>query len=212
MTATRRNVLAAGLAAGLGSGARAAAGPFKLVMLGDSLTAGYGLQRSQTIPVRLQAALLARGATVRIFNAGASGETSADLRGRLDFSVPAETNGVFVAIGGNDMLQGLPPRELRGNLDAILAALKSRRIRTALAGMRAAPNLGRAYQREFDAIFPALARAHGAPFYPFLLEGVALNPALNQSDGIHPNPAGAEIIAGRLAPFVLSAFAIAGAR
>ena len=219
MAATRRHLLATAvggaltvLLPGTGAWAQPAAAPYKLVMLGDSLTAGLGLVRAQTIPTRLEAALAARGARVRVVNAGASGETSADVLARLGFSVPADTSAVLIAVGGNDMLQGLPPRDLAANLRAMIGQLKSRRIPAALAGMRASANLGAAYRREFDAVYPTLARALNVQLYPFLLDGVALNPALNQQDGIHPNAAGAEIIARRLAPFVVSALGIRAGR
>jgi acyl-CoA thioesterase I len=219
MVATRRHLLATavgGAMVALLQGTRAqaqpAAAPYKLVMLGDSLTAGFGLVRAQTIPTRLEAALAARGARVRVVNAGASGETSADVLARLGFSVPADTGGVLIAVGGNDMLQGLPPRDLAANLRAMVGQLKARRIPVALAGMRASANLGAGYRREFDAVYPTVARALNLQLYPFLLDGVALNPALNQQDGIHPNAAGAEIIARRLAPFVVSAFGVRAGR
>lgn len=215
MAATRRHLLTATLGGAIAQAlpagpARAgvAGAPIKLVMLGDSLTAGLGLARSQSIPVRLETALAAQGISVRVVNAGASGETSADVRARTPFSVPDDTHGALIAVGGNDMLQGLPPRDLAVNLRAMIEQLRQRRVRVALAGMRASANLGAAYRREFDAVFPTVARALGAPLYPFLLDGVALNPALNQQDGIHPNAAGADIIARRLAPFAISAFGL----
>lgn len=213
---TRRQFLsgATGTLAAFGAGVAEAAAPapFRLVMLGDSLTAGLGLLRNESIPARLQTALGALGVSARVVNAGASGETSADVRARLAFSVPDGTDGVLIAVGGNDMLQGLPPRSLDTNLRAMLQALKARRFRAAVAGMRASVNLGAAYRREFDAVYPAAARAFGAPLYPFLLEGVALSPALNQADGIHPNARGAALIAHRLAPFVVNAFGLSPAR
>jgi acyl-CoA thioesterase I len=182
---------------------------FKLVMLGDSLTSGYGVRPEEAIPSRLEAALKALGRAVRVVNAGAAGDTSADVLGRLEFSVSRDADGVLVAVGGNDMLRGLPPEQLRANLNAIVSRLKARGVRTALAGMRAPENLGASYRGAFEAAFAGVARAHAAPLYPFLLEGVALNPKLNQADGIHPNAQGARIIADRLAPFVIAAFKLA---
>lgn len=180
----------------------------KIVMLGDSIVAGFGLAARDSIPVRLEAKLRAQGYDVRIVNAGVSGDTTAGGLARLEWSVPSTANGVIIALGANDMLQGQPVEAARTNLTAILAKLKARKQPAALLGMRASPSLGRAYQTAFDGLYPALAKTHGAPLYPFLLDGVALNPKLNQADGIHPNPAGAEIIAARLAPFVVRAFTL----
>lgn len=208
MNTTRRTLVVAALGAALPAPVLAQKRPFMLTVLGDSLIAGYGVRREEAIPARLEAALKARGLAVRVVNAGVSGDTSADVLARLDFSAPKETNGVLVAVGGNDMLRGLPPDQMRANLDAILAGLKAKGVRAALAGMRAPANLGAAYVRAFDAAFVTVARARGAPLYPFLLDGVALNPKLNQPDGIHPNAEGARIVADRLAPFVATAFGL----
>ncbi len=185
-----------------------AAAQTMLVMLGDSVTAGYGLATRDAIPTRLEARLRAAGYDVRVINAGVSGDTTAGGLARLDWSVPRTADGVIVALGANDMLQGQPIATTRGNLSEILRRLRARGQMTALAGMRANPGLGRAYQTAFDGLFASLAKAHGAPLYPFLLDGVALDPRLNQADGIHPNAAGAEIVAARLAPFAVRAFAL----
>lgn len=212
MSSTRRLLLASLLGAALLPGAAGAqAAPFTLVMLGDSLTAGFGLTRSQAIPARLEAGLKARGIAARVINAGASGETSADVLARLDFSVQAGAGAALVAVGGNDLLQGLPPSQLKANLTAIVTRLQARRVKVAIAGLQAPQNLGPAYAREFNAVYSDVARAKRAALYPFLLEGVALQARLNQNDGIHPNAAGAQIIADRLTPFVIRTFGLAAA-
>ncbi len=182
------------------AGARAAGDGPLVVMLGDSLTAGYGLGAEDALPARLEANLRAGGTPVRIRNAGVSGDTTAGGRARLDWALAGEPAIVVVALGANDGLRAIDPSETRTNLDLILADLKSRGIRVLLAGMLAPPNLGRDYGRAFDALFPELAEKHGVAFYPFLLDGVAADPALNQADGMHPNAEGVEVIAERMAP------------
>ncbi len=179
------------------------AGPMPVVtILGDSITAGYGLPASAALPARLQAALARIGVPATVRGAGVSGDTSADGLARADFSVQADTSLCVVALGGNDLLQGLDPKATRANLETIVRRLKARRIRVVLAGLTAPRAIGAGYARDFDAIFPALAKAEGVALYPDLLAGVARAPALNQRDGIHPNAAGVEIIAARLAPVV----------
>ena len=180
--------------------------PFVLVMLGDSLTAGYGLAAKFAIPAQLEDVLRAQGYSVRVVNAGLSGDTSEGGLARLDFSVGANASGVLVALGGNDMLQGRPPSETRANIAAIVKNLKARKLRVALAGMRAAANFGAAQRQAFDAIFPAVAEAYRVKLYPFLLDGALGDARAMQADGIHPNAEGALIVARRLAPFVVEAF------
>ena len=182
--------------------ARAAETPV-VVMLGDSLTAGYGLAAGDALPRRLEAEVRGLGVAVQIRNAGVSGDTTAGGRARLDWVLAERPGYVIVALGGNDALRGFDPATTRANLDWILAELKRRRIGVLLAGMLAPPNLGREYGRRFDRLYPALADRHGVPLYPFLLDGVAAEPALNQADGIHPNPAGVAVISERLAPYVI---------
>lgn len=189
-------------------GTSVAARTITIVALGDSLTAGLGLKPAEAFPARLEAKLRAQGYDIRIVNAGLSGDTSAGGLARLNFSVPSGTDGVFLALGANDMLQGTSAAAARANLDTIMTRLRARNIRVALTGMRSASNWGNAYRIAFDGMYPALARKHGVTLDPFLLEGVALNPALNQRDGIHPTAAGADMIATRLAPFVVKAFAL----
>jgi acyl-CoA thioesterase-1 len=216
----RRHLLTRGLA-GVATGllaalpgaasAQRAGRPFTIVVLGDSLTAGYGLSRAQAFPARLQARLLAAGHQVRIVNAGLSGDTTAGGLARFDFAVPRGADAVLIALGGNDMLQGMSPQAAKANIDAMIVAAKAKRVRVALLGMRAPSNWGAAYARAFDGLYPALARKHGVPLDPFMLEGVALDPRLNQSDGIHPNAAGADRMAARLTPFVARAFGLRAA-
>jgi acyl-CoA thioesterase I len=192
----------------IGGQAAAQVRPYTIVALGDSLTAGFGLRRSEAFPARLDAGLRAASYRVRVVNAGLSGDTTAGALGRFDFAVPNGTNGLLLAIGGNDMLQGSSPAAALRNIEAMIVRAKARNIAVALLGMRAPTNWGTAYRTSFDAIYPSLARKHGLPLDPFLLEGVALNPALNIADGIHPNAVGAQRIATRLMPFVVRSFGL----
>ena len=182
--------------------ARAADGPVKIVALGDSLTAGYGLPVAEAFPTRLQAALKAKGIDATIANAGVSGDTTAGARERLDWSVPEGTQAVIVELGANDALRGLDPKLTEKTLDAILTRLDQRHLPVLFAGMKAPPNMGADYATAFDAIYPALAARHPVIFYPFFLDGVAADARLNQADGMHPNPAGVAIIVGRILPAV----------
>lgn len=180
----------------------AAAKPVNLVALGDSLTAGYQLPGSAALPAALERRLRATGLDVRIENAGVSGDTSTGGLARLDWAVGEGVDGVIVALGANDMLRGIDPAQTEKALSQIIQRLKDRRIDVLLAGMLAAPSLGREYVERFNAIFPTLAAQHGVPLYPFLLEGVAQNPKLNLADGIHPNREGVEAIAVSMQPLV----------
>jgi acyl-CoA thioesterase-1 len=181
----------------------AQAAEIRLMMLGDSITAGYGLARAEALPARLEAALRARGRAVRVIDAGVSGDTTAGGRARLDWALADNPHAVIVALGGNDGLRALEPRSSRANLAAILDALAAKRLPTMLTGMLAPPNLGADYGREFAASFSDLARERpGVVFYPFLLEGVAGDLSLNQPDGIHPNPAGVAEMVRRMLPYV----------
>jgi len=164
----------------------------RIVALGDSLTVGFELPASAAFPARLEAALKAKGIDATIANAGVSGDTAANGLARLDWSVPDSTDGVIVALGGNDMLRGIDPEVTHKALDEILRRLSARRLPVLLAGMRAAPNLGEDFGKRFDAMYPALAEKYDVLLYPFLLEGVAGDPTLNQRDGIHPTAAGIE--------------------
>lgn len=173
----------------------------RIVAFGDSLTAGYGLIESEAFPARLEAALRARGLDVAVVNAGVSGDTSRGGLERLDWTLAENPDLMIVELGANDALRGIHPAETRANLAAILGRLKDRGIPTLLAGMRAPPNLGEDYGREYEAIFPELAEEYGAELYPFFLEGVAADPRLNLQDGMHPNAAGVErIVEGIVGP------------
>ncbi len=170
--------------------------------LGDSLTAGFGLAAEAAYPARLAKALKARGYNVTIANAGVSGDTASGGLARLDWSVPEGTDAVILELGANDMLRGTDPNITKAALDDILSRLAARHIAVLLAGMKAAPNLGADYAHAFDSIYPSLASIHRVVFYPFFLAGVATDPALNQADGMHPNPAGVDVIVKRMLPSV----------
>jgi acyl-CoA thioesterase-1 len=176
--------------------------PIRLVALGDSLTTGLGLPAASAFPAKLAAALKAKGIAVNVADAGVSGDTAANGLARLDWAVPDGTDGVIVALGANDMLRGVDPAQTQKALEGILTRLGERRIPVLLAGMRAAPNLGADFGRRFNAIYPELAAKHGVPFYPFLLDGVAANAALNQRDGIHPTAAGVDRMVAGILPKV----------
>jgi acyl-CoA thioesterase I len=182
--------------------AAAAARSVKLVALGDSLTAGYGLAPGQAFPEVLQRALRAKGHDVEVINAGVSGETAEDGLARYDWSVPEGTDALIVELGANDMLRGMSPAGAKAALSEILTKAKAAKIATLLTGMRAAPNLGPAYQKSFDAIYPDLARQYGVDLYPFFLDAVAADPKLNQKDGLHPNKEGVEKIVAAILPSV----------
>jgi acyl-CoA thioesterase I len=176
-----------------------AAGPIRVVALGDSLTAGYGVLANEALPARLETALKARGLDVVIDNAGVSGDTAAGGLARLDWSVPDGTEAVLLALGANDMLRGSDPAEMKAALDEILTRLEKRGIKVMLLGMLAAPNLGPDYRQRYDAVFADLAGKHAVPWVPFLLQDVAGVQALNQPDGMHPNARGVEVMVARLA-------------
>lgn len=176
----------------------------RVTMLGDSLTAGYGLRVDQSLPVRLQAELGRLGHPASVTNAGVSGDTTADGLRRMDRAVPQTTELCLVALGANDMMQKIAPAQVRANLDAIVSRLSGRGITTLICGMQAPPWFG-SYTLAFDAVFADVARAHQARLYPFLLDGIALNPVYALADRIHPNAAGIEQIASRLAPHVARA-------
>ena len=182
------------------AGAAAANRPVRIVALGDSLTAGLGLAANQAFPVRLEQALRAKGIAVEISNAGVSGDTATGGLARLDWSVPEGTDAVILELGANDMLRGFDPDVTRRALAEIVRRLTERRIVVLLAGMRAAPNLGPDYGRQFDAIYPDLAARNHLLLYPFFLEGIAANPKLNQGDGLHPTAAGVDAIVAGILP------------
>lgn len=178
----------------------------KLVLaFGDSLTAGYGLAAGQSFPAQLQSSLRKQGLSVRVHNAGVSGETTAAGRARLNWvlaSLKVKPDLVILELGANDMLRGLPPAQARANLDAMLAELNKRKVPVLLAGMRASFNLDKTYRAQFDGMYPALARKHRVRFYPFFMEGVAGNRALLLKDQLHPTAPGVAIIVRRIQPMV----------
>ena len=182
--------------------AKAADRPVKIVVLGDSLTAGLGLAAGEAFPAKLDQALKAKGITVDIADAGVSGDTTSGGLARLDWSVPEGTDAVIVELGANDALRGVDPKVTRAALDSILRRLKARGIEVLLCGMMAPRNMGADYVRAFDSVFPELAAAHGVLFYPFFLDGVATQAKLNQGDGLHPNAAGVDLIVARILPKV----------
>ncbi len=207
--ASRRDLIAgtlAGALAALPFAARAAHGKV-VTMLGDSITAGYGLPQKDSLPIQLQAALTALGADAFVRGAGISGDTTAGGAGRVDFSVRADTRVVVVALGGNDLLQGLDPKTTYANLEHIITRLKARHMGVVLAGIHAPTEVGRGYAQDFDAVYPALAKKYDIALYPNLLAGVQRNPDLIQGDGIHPNAKGVLIIAKGLAPLVAKVLA-----
>jgi acyl-CoA thioesterase-1 len=178
----------------------AEARPLKILAFGDSLIHGYGLPAGETFPEQLQRALSADGPPVVVINGGNSGDTSAAGLARLDWALVDKPDLVIVEFGANDMLRGLDPGKTYDNLDAILSRLAAKRLPVLLIGMVAPRNLGRDYAAQFNAVFPRLAEAHGVAFYPFFLDGVALNGSLNQRDGMHPNGRGVAVIVERLVP------------
>jgi acyl-CoA thioesterase-1 len=182
--------------------APAIAAPLRIVVLGDSLAAGYGVGPAEGFTVRLEAALRARGHDVTVVNAGVSGDTASDGLARLDWSVGEDADAVIVELGSNDALRGIDAKITRDALDRILARLGERRLPVLLAGMLAPRNLGADYAAAFEPIFPDLAARHGAILYRFFLDGVAADPALNQADGMHPNPAGVDAIVAGILPSV----------
>jgi acyl-CoA thioesterase I len=174
----------------------------KLVVLGDSLSAGLGLPEASAFPARLQKALRDRGIDIDISNAGVSGDTASGGRDRLDWSVPEGTDAVIVELGANDALRGLDPAVTRAALTDIVKQLKARGVAVMLCGMVAPPNYGSDYAARFNTIYPDLAKAFDVPLYPFFLAGVAADRKLNQADGIHPTAEGVDIIVNSMLPTV----------
>jgi acyl-CoA thioesterase I len=182
--------------------AGAARGEGVVVALGDSLTAGLGVAADEAFPARLQARLRAEGYDYRVVNAGVSGDTTAGGLRRVDWALRAHPDIVIVALGANDGLRGQSPQAIRANLEEIVARLQASGARVLLVGMRLPPNYGAEYTKEFEAVFPAVARRAKIALMPFLLDGVAADPRLNQADGIHPTAAGQQMIADRLWPYL----------
>ena len=176
--------------------------PIKLAVLGDSLSAGYGLLAEAAFPARLQKALRDKGIKVDILNAGVSGDTTSAGRDRLDWSIPDGTEAVIVELGANDALRGLDPKVTKAALEDIVKRLQARKIAVMLAGMYAPRNYGPDYAAKFDPIYPDLAKAYDVPLYPFFLDGVAGEAKLNQPDGLHPTAEGIDVIVARILPTV----------
>jgi acyl-CoA thioesterase-1 len=181
----------------------AAAQPIKILAFGTSLTQGYGLPPGTEFTVIMQQKLKAAGIAATIINAGVSGDTSSDGLSRLDWSLADHPDAAIVEMGSNDALRGIDPALTDKNISAMLGKFKAAHVPVLLLGMKAPRNLGPEYQKAFDSIYPKLAKDYGALLYPFVLDGVALNPKLNQADGMHPNPAGVKVIVDRMLPFVL---------
>ena len=203
IAAARAWLLALLALATAGLGAESRAESLRIMMLGDSLTAGYGLASRDALPAKLEAALRERGLDVRVIDAGVSGDTTAGGLARLGWALADRPHAVVVALGANDALRAIDPAVALSNLDRLLAALSERGLPVLLAGMLAPRNLGAEYGARFDAIYPELANRHRVLLYPFLLDGVAMAPAFNQADGLHPNAAGVEVIVERMLPSVL---------
>ena len=176
--------------------------PIKMVVLGDSLSAGLGLSASAAFPARLKQSLKIKGIDVDMINAGVSGDTSSGGRDRLDWSIPPGTDAVILELGANDALRGTDPKVTRAALIDILARLKARKVAVLLCGMLAPPNYGSDYSARFNAIYPDLAKSFGVPLYPFFLEGVAADARLNQADGLHPTAEGVDVIVKNILPSV----------
>jgi len=194
-------LMAAGTAFAQTSAARETK-PIKMVVLGDSLSAGLGLSASSAFPARLQKSLETKGIAVNMINAGVSGDTTSGGRDRLHWSVPEGTEAVILELGANDALRGIDPRVTRAALTDILTRLKARKIAVLLCGMVAPPNYGSEYSARFNAIYPDLAKSFGVPLYPFFLEGVATDARLNQADGLHPTAEGVDVIVKNILPTV----------
>jgi acyl-CoA thioesterase-1 len=174
----------------------------RIAVLGDSLTTAYGLALEDGFPARLQERLRAAGHDCEVLDAGVGGDTSAGGLARLEWMLADRPTHVIVELGGNDALRALPPEQMAANLDAIVTRLQAEGVAVLLAGMRAPPNLGRAYGAAFEAVFPRIAERHDVALYPFFLDGVAGKAELNQPDGIHPTAAGIELIVERILPTV----------
>jgi acyl-CoA thioesterase-1 len=180
----------------------ATAAPIKILAFGTSLTQGYGLPPGTEYPVVLEDLLKAAKIDVKVINAGVSGDTSAGGASRIDWSLADRPDAAIVELGSNDALRGLSPKQTEKNISDVLAKLKAAHVKVLLLGMKAPRNLGPEYAAEFDPIYPRLAKKYDVALYPFVLDGVALDPKLNQADGMHPNPAGVKIIVTRLLPYV----------
>nr|WP_310525299.1 arylesterase [Polymorphobacter sp.] len=176
-----------------------------IVAFGDSLTAGYQLRPGEGFAPQLQAALKAKGRDVTVVNAGVSGDTTAQGKARLNWvlaGMKTKPDVVILELGANDMLRGQPPAAAKANLEAMITAFQAKGVRVILAGMQAQPNLGAKYVKEFNAIYPALAKSRAIAFYPFFMDGVAAVPGMQLGDGLHPTPKGVKIIVAKMLPTV----------
>ena len=196
-------VLVLCLAAAANAQTAPAGSAVKLVVLGDSLAAGLGVKPEQSFPSRLETALKAQGRNVTILNQGVSGDTTAGGLDRVDWLLSDKPDIVLIELGANDALRGTDPAVAERNLSAIIEKLKTAGTAVWLAGMMAPRNFGPEYVAAFDGLYKRLADKYQVPLYPFILDGVAQDSALNQADGLHPNVKGAQIIADRLLPFVI---------
>lgn len=176
--------------------------PIRLAVLGDSLAAGFGLRSGQSFPAGLERALKAAGRDVVVSNQGVSGDTSAGGLDRVDWLLGDKPDIVMLELGANDALRGIDPASTEKNLGAIIEKLQARHVTVWLLGMLAPRNFGAEYDANFDGLYKRLADRYGLPLYPFLLDGVAQDAALNQADGLHPSEKGVAIIVERLLPFV----------
>lgn len=201
-----RRLVLGGMLVGV-SGPALAHGRNVITLLGDSITAGYGLPAAAALPAAIRDTLAQLGVPAEVRGAGVSGDTSAGGLARLDFSVQADTRLCLVELGGNDLLHGQDPAATQANLTRIVSRLKARKIGVVLAGLRAASAIGSAYAREFNSVFPAVAKAQSIPLYQDLLAGVQRHAEFMQRDGLHPNADGVRIIAARLAPVLVRALA-----
>ncbi|HVB15812.1 MAG TPA: arylesterase [Stellaceae bacterium] len=181
----------------------AGAPPPEIVVFGDSLASGFGLPQNEAFPAQLAARLKAEGIAVHVVNAGGSGDTTTDGLARLDWSLADKPALVLLEFGANDMLRGIDPKLVRANLDAMITKIQASGAKVLLLGMEAQANWGNDYKQRFDRIYPELAREHGVALYPFFLEGVAMDPKLNQPDGLHPNEEGVAVLVERIAPYVV---------
>jgi acyl-CoA thioesterase-1 len=194
--------LTVALGVGLAALSAPAQGACRIAVLGDSLTAGYGIDLAEAFPAQLERRLKDEGYHCAVLDAGVSGDTSAGGLVRLDWLLADRPSHVIVELGANDALRALPPEELESNLDAIVDRLRSEGVEVLLAGMLAPPNLGREYGERFAGVFPRVAEDNDVPLYPFFLDGVAADPALNQPDGIHPTAEGVGVIVERMLPTI----------
>ena len=201
--ATFRAILAYGLLSMIVNQSAALAAPIRILAFGDSLTAGYNLPPGESFADQLQTALRGKGYDATVIQGGVSGDTTSGGKARLDWVLSgAKADHVILELGANDALRGIDPKTVRTNLELMIGEIQGSGATLLLLGMMAPPNWGEGYQREFDRIYPELAKAHNVPLVPFFLDGVAMDPQLNQADGLHPNEKGVAVIVDHIAPEV----------